>query len=125
MSRRLIVSGMTAAAALGALVLIQPAHAVGPRGALCSLAGSAKISPGLGTKAATQKITFSGVKLSNCQEGGLTAAGVPKTFSGSVTIATVTAKASCVTGKLVFPAAIKFSTGKTVNVALTAQGAPR
>ncbi|MFL6239497.1 MAG: hypothetical protein ACJ735_08440 [Actinomycetes bacterium] len=53
MSRRLVVPGAFAAAAIAALATLTPAHAT-PRGAECQLAGSATISPGLGATQAAE-----------------------------------------------------------------------
>jgi hypothetical protein len=112
MSRRLIVPGAAAAVAIAAMVTFQPAHAApSPRGAICQLAGSAKISPGLTQKAATQTITLSGVKLTNCNMGSAAVPGVPKTITGTVTVPAISAKASCASGNLSLTATIAWSGG--------------
>jgi hypothetical protein len=118
MVRRFTVAVSTIALVGGFAFTVGPMSLFGAqaaaRGAFCSLSGTAAISPGLGTTAKTQKITFSGVKLSDCLQGSLASPSVPKLISGTVTISPspVTATASCVTGKLSgLTATIAWSTG--------------
>jgi len=103
-SRRRRASLLAAAAALtAASMALVPAHgAPNPRGTICKLSGSATISPGLGTTAKTQSISFSTISLTNCLQGSAGAAGVPKFISGSATISPnpVTATASCASGSI-------------------------
>jgi hypothetical protein len=125
MSRRLIVPGALAAVAIAALATVLPAHAApSPRGAICQLSGSAKISPGLTQTAKTQSITLSAVKLTNCQSGSAGAPGVPKFTTATVTTSPnpLTAKASCASGNLSLTASIRWSTGTTTVAKVTTTG---
>ena len=111
MSRRLIIPGAVAAVAVASLATFVPAHAAGPRGAECQLAGSATISPGLTQTARAQRVTLSNVKLTGCHSGSAASAGVPKTVTGTVTVPAVTSTASCATGNLNLVATIRWSNG--------------
>jgi hypothetical protein len=126
MSRRHIVPGAAAALVLAALVVVQPAGAAAPapRGAACAIAGNATISPGLTQAAKTQKVTLSGVKLTNCHVGSAAAPGVPKTVTGTVTTSPnpVTSKASCASGNLALTATIRWSTGGTTTTSISTKG---
>ncbi|MEA2476550.1 MAG: hypothetical protein QOC87_749 [Actinomycetota bacterium] len=81
------------------------------RGFLCSLAGTAKFSPGLSATATDGKYTFTGT-LSNCQstDSSMTSATVKAAGGGSV---------SCATGTTTGTAVIKWSNHKTTAVSIT------
>jgi len=103
MTRRSNVAGATAliviaAFAVGPMTLMSGQAA--PRGAVCSLSGSASISPGLGATAKFQTVTFNPVTLSKCLMGNAGAPGVPKFTGGTAFISTVSGTASCATGSL-------------------------
>ena len=121
MIRRLIVPGLAAAVAAGALVTLPTADAA-PRGAACRVAGNATISPGLKATAATQKITIKVTTL-QCVMGSSTSPGVPKPINAKATISPtpLTAKAACSNGNLAFSATITWG-GKTTTVKITTTG---
>jgi hypothetical protein len=119
--RRVFVPVLAIGLVLTAVLAVRPAAAA-PRGAECNLSGTAKISPGLSTKAATQRVTLSGVKLTGCHMGSTSSAGVPKTITGTVTIPSTTAKASCASGNLALKPTIKWSTGKSTVASVTTRG---
>jgi hypothetical protein len=113
MSRRAAVIGALAFA-VAALVTIQPARAAA-RGAECQINGTAKITPGLSTKAGPQQVVLSGVRLTNCRIGSTAAAGVPKIISGNVAVtpSPATGTGSCASSALNnLTATITWSTGK-------------
>lgn len=124
MSKRLIAPAAVAALGIAALVGGLPSAQAVPRGAECKVDGTAKISPGLTQTAKTQKITLSGVKLSQCHIGSSSTPGVPKTYTATVTTSPnpITAKASCASGNLALSASIRWNTGTTTNVSLTTKG---
>jgi hypothetical protein len=120
MHRRAVVIGALALA-IATLVAIQPARAAA-RGAECNIAGAAKITPGLSTKAGPQKVTLSNVKLTNCRIGSTAAAGVPKTISGSVSVLPnpASGSGSCAQSALNgLTATITWSTGKVTKASFS------
>ncbi|MDQ1695241.1 MAG: hypothetical protein QOJ03_594 [Frankiaceae bacterium] len=122
MKRRVVSPATAVILTLIALVSIPSAQAA-PRGAACTLTGSATISPGLTQTAKSQSIRLSGVSLKNCRSGGATA---PNTKVTTATITTspnpVTTKASCASGNLALSATISWSTGQTTTATVTTKG---
>jgi hypothetical protein len=121
--RRLLAPGAVAIVAATGLVTGLPANAA-PSGAICQASGAATISPGLTTTAKTQKVTLTGVKLSNCLTGSAGSPGVPKPTGGTVTVSPnpITSKASCASGNLKFIATIKWKDGTTTTATISTTG---
>jgi hypothetical protein len=122
--RRFIGPGTAIALAFTCLFAITNSEAApSPKGAECTLTGSATISPGLTQKAQYEAIRLSDVKLANCRGGALTA---PNTEVLSATVSTspnpTYATASCAKGNLALNATIYWSNGKTTSASITTTG---
>jgi hypothetical protein len=107
MTRRLTLLAGVAALA----VSLMPAQAVGPTGVACAISGTAKLSPGVTTKATPTNYTFTG-KLTPCKSTDA------KIKSGTVT-ASGSGKLSCVNGSSKGTATVAWNNGQTSTVAFT------
>ena len=122
--RRFIGPGVAIALAFCGLVALTSAEAApSPKGAECTLTGSATISPGLTQKAQNEAIRLSDVKLANCRGGALTS---PNTTVLSATVSTspnpTYATASCAKGNLALNATIFWSNGTRTSATITTTG---
>lgn len=123
MIRRLIIgSGAIVVLTTGCVVGVLSAHAA-TSGAVCQIAGSAKISPGLTTSAKPQAITLSGVKLTNCR-GGTPTKPNTTVLTGKATTSPnpVSASASCASGNLSLTATIAWSNGQSTTATINTTG---
>lgn len=115
---RLVRPVMALALLVGAAVGMHGASAA--TAAACALSGTATISPGLTTKAQSESVTLSGVKLTNCHASTAALKSLSATVSTSPNPSTITA--SCASGNLALATTISWSDGTATTANITTKG---